>query len=669
MDKRMLVTRLGLAAFALIAGFLLAMPTLLPTFEWLTMSSRAAGLPLKDVLTWSASWYDLLGLVTAQPWGDPYDIHNQFEPIMEADHRYYPFLESAFIGPVALTLAFFGLAGMRRRVRFAWVAVLLIAIAMCLGANTPMLPWLLTVAPKAALFRYPVKLLILPVWIVAYLAACGMSLLAERLGADQSDGGSQLDGAMRGVERMVALFWTVILCCGFVLSLFSISFASLPGASRLDPQQLVEARLAIGWSLVAAAFFGLLVSTLIAMGLRNKLDRQTVQIGLSVLLAASLLICAGKYITQGAPANFFEQRSYVADQVSLLYRGGHLDPPQVIQMYPVPIRALSTYHAPGSRFDRAAVSQYERQMLYGNTCSDFMIRTPFLYGAFETGDFSRIWSIIFSQSTEFHDLLPSSDVPLWRVCRLTGTEYGITHYYDLVPQPHPSSLLDPKLFELVKEEPRLDVRIYKVVGCLPRAYFSSKFQWSRSVDEVIDIIGDRASTFDPAKITLLSGVAPLPGTGLPGTSDGTKAPEPSGGTAVQVPAGSRRSQGGTNLASSEGTTITGSTEGTKVPAPTEGTVKLTAYTPQYVSIDAEVPVAGLIVLADRYYPGWRAMVDGHETAIIRANAMTRAVLVGSGRHHVEFFFDPESLYLGLKLCGAGAVLCLMLLWGAYRSKQ
>ncbi|HEY9786794.1 MAG TPA: hypothetical protein V6D17_15435, partial [Candidatus Obscuribacterales bacterium] len=51
------------SSIAAIAGLLLAMPMLLPAFEWQSVSPRAEGLPAAHVFIWSANWYNFLTMV------------------------------------------------------------------------------------------------------------------------------------------------------------------------------------------------------------------------------------------------------------------------------------------------------------------------------------------------------------------------------------------------------------------------------------------------------------------------------------------------------------------------------------------------------------------------------------------------------------------------------
>ena len=55
----------------------------------------------------------------------------------------------------------------------------------------------------------------------------------------------------------------------------------------------------------------------------------------------------------------------------------------------------------------------------------------------------------------------------------------------------------------------------------------------------------------------------------------------------------------------------------------------------------------LLVLAENWYPAWKARVDGQEAPVLRANHALRAVPVSAGSHEVELYFDGGSLKGGL----------------------
>ena len=59
------------------------------------------------------------------------------------------------------------------------------------------------------------------------------------------------------------------------------------------------------------------------------------------------------------------------------------------------------------------------------------------------------------------------------------------------------------------------------------------------------------------------------------------------------------------------------------------------------------PAPGYLVLTDTFYPGWKAYLDGKETAVLRGNYLFRAVQVPAGQHSVVYRYEPISFALGL----------------------
>ena len=88
--------------------------------------------------------------------------------------------------------------------------------------------------------------------------------------------------------------------------------------------------------------------------------------------------------------------------------------------------------------------------------------------------------------------------------------------------------------------------------------------------------------------------------------------------------------------------------------------RLTTNGPNQVNVQLSTSRPGYLVLADTFYPGWIAEVDGVPSLIIRANAMFRAVAVPAGEHRVEFKYRPSSVRSGLMVTAAGLLLAGLL---------
>jgi hypothetical protein len=92
-----------------------------------------------------------------------------------------------------------------------------------------------------------------------------------------------------------------------------------------------------------------------------------------------------------------------------------------------------------------------------------------------------------------------------------------------------------------------------------------------------------------------------------------------------------------------------------------GTARIDSYEPERVVIDAESRGAGMLVLSDLHYPGWKAEVDGEEVDIERVNYVMRGVPLASGSHRVEFEYEPLSWRIGwiLSLVGLAVMAALL----------
>jgi hypothetical protein len=77
-------------------------------------------------------------------------------------------------------------------------------------------------------------------------------------------------------------------------------------------------------------------------------------------------------------------------------------------------------------------------------------------------------------------------------------------------------------------------------------------------------------------------------------------------------------------------------------------------------IAAEAPVDGYLLLADTYYPGWTASVDGTPTPIYRANVSVRGIRLPKGRHEVRFTYDAPGFSRGLTV--TLLAISILLLW-------
>lgn len=97
--------------------------------------------------------------------------------------------------------------------------------------------------------------------------------------------------------------------------------------------------------------------------------------------------------------------------------------------------------------------------------------------------------------------------------------------------------------------------------------------------------------------------------------------------------------------------------------PLTGSASVDSYVPDRVVVSTDADHRALLVLADNYYPGWVATVDGVSTPVRRVNHTFRGVVVPEGAHQVVFAFRPPELRLGFTIYLATfGLLALYGLW-------
>jgi O-antigen/teichoic acid export membrane protein len=87
---------------------------------------------------------------------------------------------------------------------------------------------------------------------------------------------------------------------------------------------------------------------------------------------------------------------------------------------------------------------------------------------------------------------------------------------------------------------------------------------------------------------------------------------------------------------------------------------VTEYGNNRVVVQAAAPDGGTLVLADVYFPGWTATIDGEPATVLRANGLFRAVQLPPGDHTVEFRYRPLSVRVGGLLTGISGLILLAL---------
>lgn len=92
-----------------------------------------------------------------------------------------------------------------------------------------------------------------------------------------------------------------------------------------------------------------------------------------------------------------------------------------------------------------------------------------------------------------------------------------------------------------------------------------------------------------------------------------------------------------------------------------GAARILQHQRHRVVIEAEAAAAGMLILADTYFPGWSATVDGIQQPIWPVNLAQRGVALAPGPHRVEMVYRDRALIWGSSLSLLGLLLTLALL--------
>lgn len=620
---RVPVGSIVLQLFSIGLGTLLAAPVILPAMEWTALSPRSHGLNPAEVFRWSANWYDWLCVIASQPLGDLNLISAKYLSMVATRGGYIPFLSSAFVGPVVFTLAIWGVFDRRWRARWILFAVLAASTVLTLGYYTPVLPWLIKHFPVLGAFRYPIKLIILPVWCIVLLAGRGAFYAGSR--------------RLQPLAQRTALaFWSVAVLV--FLALASIPWLSFLSTmlkpvcpSKLSLSAYCEGLSTLGLAGLRAAVIGLAVCYVAHLYCRGRLAYAAFA-GICLCgIIGSQLACAFAYSRHGTEPDFFNRDSVLATKVKwLAKKEGVSGDFRILTLYFDPLTAPPWYHGRKPHGTNALFYQYGRQLLLPQTNMDYRLPSSFGYEAAETADYRQIYSDAFHAYLDYIGKpAPTSGndasllTPLERFCRMTATRYVFTQVWNAPDAGKDIRALDGKYFELVDEDRRFNLRVYRLKSPMPRAHLSGEWRWLDSHDQAVKLVSSPAAdAFDPSRTTILE---------RPADSIASLEPE-----AVQP--------GPATLSTSW--------------------VKVLTDTSDHLSLSVDAGANCLVVLSDHFYPGWRAKVDNVPAELYRANAISRAVFVRPGPHLVEFDYVPDSLYYGLELAAISLAIIAGLLIAA-----
>jgi len=92
-----------------------------------------------------------------------------------------------------------------------------------------------------------------------------------------------------------------------------------------------------------------------------------------------------------------------------------------------------------------------------------------------------------------------------------------------------------------------------------------------------------------------------------------------------------------------------------------GSIKLTSYQPNHLVYESESNEEQFAVFSEIYYPkGWNAYIDGQLKPHANVNYVLRGLNIPTGKHKIEFKFEPETYKTGNTIAMIGSILLLII---------
>ena len=630
------------ATFSIVLGIAISAFVLLPVFEWSKLSPRAGGIKLEHVFYWSSNWYDLLCMVCPQPLGD-LQQPSPWLKLVGSRPTHYPFLPSALVGPVVLSLAVLGAGDKTFKERFYMLGGLATALIMAIGKYGAVSTYVLKAVPFLTVLRYPCKLLIVVILFLAVLAARGVYALAS----------DQLRGWQK---KSLCALWLVSSIVAAVLT-FAAKYCT--GHLTALPDTLLHK---LGFSLLITSLIGLFVSVAVYFAgdksqdnTRARFAAPSVALLLVFLMVASIFAPTMKNQFRTVAGGFFSRPSYLQEKILKLDRNFNDSiTGRYLPLYFDPLKVADGYSPRYPAQTGEAFMQYTRELALQNTNIDSHLREGFGYESSENQDYRLGYLNTLHISSV--DKKPGSDVELARFCAICAVKYVGTQIESVKGV---CNMLDGKYFKMVHEDVPMNFRIYEVLNTTPRAYFAPAYRTIADQKEAIKAV--------MAPMAKLSSTAKNSAAWSEFAENALIELDAKNDAASDIFSGNvsqdRRAEA----------VLAGKAEPVRPQFKKERVVSIEAPgdlarqgnsflkdEPEHISVSVKAPADGFFILNDRFYPGWHAVVDTLPEPLYRANGFMRAVYLTKGSHLVEFKYEPESLHNGFLVAGFTGLIFLIL---------
>ena len=85
------------------------------------------------------------------------------------------------------------------------------------------------------------------------------------------------------------------------------------------------------------------------------------------------------------------------------------------------------------------------------------------------------------------------------------------------------------------------------------------------------------------------------------------------------------------------------------------------YRTNSIELECETGSDGVLMLAEIYYNGWKAYVDGVPTHIMEGDYCRKALYLTAGKHDIKFVYRPDSFVVGMVISSVTLLLSIIAL--------
>jgi hypothetical protein len=612
------------AAFFLVGCLMVALCAIefLPAADFLSHSRRGVqGLRYRESANWGVHPLSLVELAAPGFWGSTLEMSTPWT-LLVGDNN-VPYFQSMLVGFVPLFFALAGWAVGRSRRRNFIAGAALAYLLLSFGHFTPLYALAYLLVPLLMLVRYPVKLLVPVVLLLAILAGWGLDALQQEgsEGEARGPGGDGEDAAAtaspQSVSRRITGRHNRVL---LPLQSLLVCFATLGAIAWTGPKLIATPT---RWALLASGVTGgdpavagqmtdyvvmairmhfpglagfALGAMLVVLGLEQKKAWAKPGLYCFALIGLTQLVLVNYGANPTVPKSFFTYHPPVLSRMP--------DPPgsyRVTSVANQPTGGVINTHDLGTYVNFQSIPEAAQL-------------PPLALGAFQE-------RLLLAIGSMFHEVEGSTNLDLERSLPpylydleiYTGREapdalhvdclLGRTNVKYLIRRTRTDSPATRLLGEVFNGSPKPSY-LYEDLCFVPRAYVAGSSLFTTSSLETLRRLA--SPQFDARSEVILAAER--------GSAPALQASQP------------------------------------------VGNAKIVERHPNSVTLQAELSRPGYLVFLERYYPSWRAAVDGLDAPVLRANQLFRAVYVPPGHHQVRFYYRQAGLKTGLAISLAAILL-------------